>query len=222
MPTQFQLIAQLGESPAISWAILILFSALTGFWYVFKLHPEWRNTRRNIAVDIFERLCAAYEDYRRHHSPGVGLDLARARLEAAAEEYCKAPVHHRLADIAFRADSPTQALNEIRKLPKAITYEEGEFRRTVKPYSFPDQKDEHLWMNWSMALYVAFSLYFGGTLIMIFSDIISWPLAIPLLSLSYFPGLGVYETLKKSRKLGNLYRVRKLIESQGERTYNNP
>ncbi|OBX36146.1 hypothetical protein A8U91_00483 [Halomonas elongata] len=208
------------DNLALLWIVLIVSIAATGLFRVYKLHPNWATTRHQIATEKFDRL---YESYKKYRSPTEDPHERSAntfRFEEDLKGYCKTPVHHRVGDMAFKAESPSEAFYDLRKLPKTITYKDGVFRQTRKPYTFPSKKAYSRWQMAGVACYIISSVAIGGPLIAFFLEYLSFPAAIlASISLGYIPGLMFVECIRARNKADRLYRIGTIIRKHGGRLY---
>lgn len=207
--------------PAALWAILILSIALTGFWRVYKLHPEWRSKKFQIASEISDRLRVAYENYRAPTAnPEEGEGARIFRFEAALRDYCKAPVHHRVGDMALRAECPTQALDDIKKLRRGLTYKDGVFQQRLKPYRFPSENAYRKWQRAALVLYVIASVAIGVPIIAASMGYWSAQNAVlASVSLGYLPVMVFAECIRSRNRAERLYRMSVVIKKNGGRLY---
>lgn len=207
MPTSLQLAGDIAGSP-LSFVVVTLISAVP--LLIYKLHPEWRERKRKASIDVFERLCSAY----RAHKSDPSDDISRARLSFCAEEYCRTPVNYRLADMAFRSENAVRVFNTIRKLPNEITFENGYFRKTLRPYSFPSDKAERKRRMLALSVYLIFCSMFGGSYILRISDILTLPEMVAIMIFSSLPFLIFVALAKSAIRLKRLIEIHNLIKSK--------
>lgn len=208
------------ENPALLWIVLIVSIAATGLFRVYKLHPNWASTRHQIATEKFDRLYESYKEYRSTTESSHKRSANTLRFEGALKDYCKTPIHHRVGDMAFKAESPAEALDDLRKLPKAITYKDGVFKQTRKPYTFPSEKSYSRWQMAGVVFYIISSVAIGGPLIAFFLEYLSFPGAIlASISLGYIPGLIFVECIRARNRADRLYRIGTIIRTHGGRLY---
>nr|WP_300306065.1 hypothetical protein [Halomonas sp.] len=122
--------------------------------------------------------------------------------------------------MALRAESPIQALEDIRKLPRVILYKDGVYQQRWKPYSFPTEDSYNKWQKRALILYVISAIVVGGSAMAFFTRVISFPEALLIaVSLGYFPVMFFIECLRARNRDGRLYRMSVLIKKNGGRLY---
>lgn len=203
------------------WIFLFVSVSITGFIHFTKIQPEWRSKHFQIASEKFDRLCQAYENYcaiscESKESSGASI----LRFEGALRDYCKTPVHHRIGDIALQSDHPTQALYDISRLKKAITYKDNIFQKTFKPYAFPSKKAQKVWKLASMASYLVLCIAAGSPMIAASFEYMSFAEALlAAISLGYLPFVAFVGCYRSQGRAERLYRFGCMIKENGGRIY---
>ena len=219
----FNLTQEIIKNPDITFLLLVVIlmslAASGGLW-IYKFQPAWAITRHQITTSKLDRLHEAYKEYR---SSGEGLhdkSAAAFRFEGSLQHYCKTSVHHCVGDMALRADSPTRALDDLRKDSKLITHRNGVFQQTIKPYSFPSSKDHSKKRKIALLFYIIFCFTAGVPFIIGMSDHLAFEVGIlAAFSMSYFPGMLCIEFIRSSNRSGRLYRLSETIRANGGKLY---
>lgn len=205
MPLSLQFVGDLAES----WlAVAIVTLVTVGPWLIYKLHPEWRERKRQASIDVFDRLCEAYKEYRENPND----EIARAKIGFCAEEYCNTNVNHRLVDMAFKSENTTFILETLRKLPNEVCYENSMFKKALYPSGFPREKTVKIGTWITLLLYLTFCTMFGGVYLLFSLDLIGMELTIKSMMLSSLPFLVTLISGTNTRRNRRLVRIGDLIE----------
>nr|BDD48029.1 hypothetical protein 2 [Halomonadaceae bacterium] len=206
MPLTVQLAADIAGSPLTLAATLIS----AGIALIYKLHPEWKERRRQASINAFNRLCDAYTA----HKSDPDDVIARAKLGYCAEEYCRTPVNHRLIDMAFKSENTVSIFDTLRKLQKEIFFEDGVFKKAFLPYTFPTKKTVKYWMWITFSLYLAFCAMLGGSYSLFILDILTLQQTIGSAIASIIPAFLTIIAGKITIKTKRLEKIADLIRTQ--------
>ncbi|SBR50878.1 hypothetical protein [Halomonas sp. HL-93] len=178
-------------------------------WTRILLHqiPDWKYKKQKHNLDIFEKICLAYDEYKKNSSNG----LTKAKLEYFTNIYCGYYIHSRLIDLAFKSDSTIKTLETLTKLKGEIIYEEGKIKRRFWTY-FPDKKTSTKWRWISFAFYVLAAVMFFGSLPIQNIGLIPLPTAIVLTLASLVPAWLCYETMQQCLRLQRLDHIKMIIK----------
>lgn len=178
-------------------------------WVLFSLVPDWQDRKRLASSKVFDDLCEAFVKY----SSGSAGDIERARLEFAAEKFCKRHLNHRLVAIAFFSDSALSVLTDMSKVAGEIKFENFEFSAKRKGGGFPSRRDGERVLSAGKWFYMLFVLLLAVGYVLLVVPDFTRKSAVGLMTISSLPFVFSMILSFKASRVYRLARVGECIES---------